>query len=463
MSKLVNIVVLHYDRFVVNSSTQGKDCTLGGALGSTYALFPKYLGFNCTAYTAHSSRRDKDGNYTGYIGRLQSGLADFSPTTAHVPLAGLPVDYSPVVTSDKLTFTTVYDRPKQAISDSDLLASFQQIDIVSWAAFVLLVIGTAFVLRYQKYKWPLFEVFQCFFQYTGFEAKTLSGRLHSWATLVGFFVLALFYSNFMLSELVQEEHPTVLKNFFDVLKPEAAIRFTSAFPEDLALKNSKNARVRLISEIIEREGVAKLTAIGMKNGLDLYLKPPEGCLVAVFGGQSRIKHAKRVICPMLLKDSLAHGEPDNTRALWVPPDSPLEILIAIPCNKKLDKGVKKVLDLAVQRYVEHDLFGNIFYERSFDILKEIMYGAATRSDRLCDADKILIGDPDDDQSINMRNTDLVFFTMGLVFAIAFCVLIWERRVASRRFKKINMMGSVSRYSNFAEKRQRQPMRRLNIR
>ncbi|KAI1303634.1 Retrovirus-related Pol polyprotein from type-1 retrotransposable element R1 [Halotydeus destructor] len=416
------------------ASRPGEDCKIGGALRFVYPLIAKYIGFNCTAYTATSSRQDKDGNYTGYIGRLQSDRADYSPTTAHLPLAGSPVDYSPVVTSDKITFTTMYERPQRAISDSDLLASFRQIDIVSWATFFLLVMITAFILRCQKQKWPLFKVFQCFFQYTGFEGKAFSSRLRSWTAVVGFFVLALFYSNFMLSELVQEEHPSVLKRFFDVLKPEAAIRFIDSYPVDLALKHSKSARVRLLSDRVEHEGVEKLTAKGLRNSMSLYLKQPKGRLLAVFGGHNRVKHAKRFTCAMLLDYSMKQGRTLNTKSLWVPQDSPLEFLIATPYSKKLDKGVKKVLDLAVQRYMEHDLYGNIFYKRLADIFRDIIYGVATKKDRLCYADKILIGEPDNDHSINMKNTDLVFLTMGLAFTIAFSYRLGNHESMHQRSK-----------------------------
>ncbi|KAI1303633.1 hypothetical protein HDE_02090 [Halotydeus destructor] len=423
------------------NGTDPSDCHLDGLLADELTLMPKVLGYNCTAFTASGSQRTKEGNYTGYIGRLQADLADYSPATTMVPLTGNPVDFSPVVTADTITFTTMYTRPSRLPGDTDLLASLDQIDYLAWVVFVVLLLLIAMVLKFQRQNGVLFKVAQGFFQYTGLEGKAQSNKIFGWTVTVGFFVLSLFYANFILSQLVRQDHPKVLKSFFDVLKPEAKIRFTKEFPVYQSLKSVRNTQVRLIADRIKHEGIEKLTIPGGLDSYKLFIEPQNGRLLAVFGGHNRIKHTQRLVCTIIRKDNVTQRSVSAKKSLWIPQDSPLEYFIATVYNKKLDSDIKETLDKAIQHYAEQGFYGDIYFSRIIDIFKSALYKGDYSDEHLCHSERILVEEPELSHSINLKNADMVFLSICLAHLMALGLVMKEICAGSKKTSVTPKVGT----------------------
>ncbi|KAI1309146.1 hypothetical protein HDE_00191 [Halotydeus destructor] len=262
---LVRIISQYFARMTANSS-QLTDCDVGGPLGRVLPMFPKEVGFNCTAIVDYYGEPGPEGNHSGIIGHLQADTADVSTIPFRFPLEGDPVTFGHVVFADSLSFTTFYKRPKPPVADNDLMASLLLIDLQVWMCLLFLVISICAVLRRQGSRSPMFKVIQCFFQMTSRQTRAVSSRALGLTTIMGFFVIAMFYSNFMLSNLVRQEKPSVLQFFFDVLKPDAKMYFTSENQILSELKRSTDPRIRRVVAKVERQDLKDtMLAEGMEG------------------------------------------------------------------------------------------------------------------------------------------------------------------------------------------------------
>ncbi|KAI1303737.1 hypothetical protein HDE_02087 [Halotydeus destructor] len=417
-NKMVRIVSLYMNSLVTNGENPN-DCQLGGALGFSKPLIPKILGFNCTAFTSRYGRQNGSGNYTGLLGHVQRDTADFSASPTNMPLKGDPVEYSPVVMSDRISFSTLYTRPQRPSADSDLLTSLLNIDVYSWTALIFIVSLMYSILLYHKRKNAMFSIYQCFLQRLGPEGPSLSARCLCWTMLTGFFILNQYYSNFILARIVRPAQPYVLKHFFDILGKNVDMCYSEEFPVYDLMKNSGNSKVRQISDVMYGFGVDKLKLEGGINGYKKFLGPPRERLFGLFGSYNRLEHTKSLTCYLIDKWRSSEKYPGEDQSLWVPRDSPHEFFKSLSYSKKIDKDVKLVLDLAVLRFFEHNLYGDRYYRRHIDAVREAYFQDSETPDHLCYSEKILTGEPDNNHGINLQNTDLIFICSALTYLVGF--------------------------------------------
>ncbi|KAI1303736.1 hypothetical protein HDE_02080 [Halotydeus destructor] len=416
-TKTVRIVALEVSQVVYNSENP-YSCQLDGPLGSQFRLLPKLLGFNCTALAQGPSYLEGDGNYTGFIGDLQRSKADFSAMPKSMPLAGDPCAYSPVVTADKLSYVTMYRRPHSPNSDSDLLSSFHQIDSYSWLALAAMLISVYLVLKALRQQLVMFRIIECFFQHVGLQGSSLANKLLGSTMVITFYILALFYSNFLLTEIVRQEHANALKMFLDILRPSADIFFYEDYPVYDTLKTSKNPNLLKIAEKAGSEAT-------LKGGIESYnkfLSLPDK-LFGIFGGYSRLKAHRMLICATMQKAGINEDLDREKYSLWIPKDSPHEYFISLGYSKNLDPDIKQVLDSAIQHQSEHNLYGEIFHNwitksiLATNLLNDITPG------HLCYLDEVLFEDPDNNHAISLHNTAWLFTSLVIGTLLATAVLI----------------------------------------
>ncbi|KAI1278422.1 hypothetical protein HDE_14400 [Halotydeus destructor] len=401
-------------------SSSDSPCEFKGEMAPLVVNFPRHMGYNCTAFTDIRGELGPDGNYTGRLGQLQHGTADFGFIYAQMPIPGDPVDYSVVFSADKISFTTLYKRPHRPTGPSDLLASMFQIDLWSVCVFVALYALFLAVLKMAKQKRPLFRLVEAQFQYIGLPGDTLGLKCLGLTMIAFFFMLNQFYCNFILEVLVRQEHPEVLSHFFDILAPEADLYVGRMFRIRDILRNSKIERVREVADKIDRLTLKKVL---IEEGADVYrmYAEPKERLFGYLSAQNMLRNSRVIPCSVV-----PHDEKDVKQSLWIPQDSPYEFLITAAYSKTLDKGIKQVLDLAMMRGFEHQVYADILRSRIALKVQELLM-PGRKPDPLCYSDAILVETASESENITLTNvhmTLLVFFFLHFLASVA---LLLENR------------------------------------
>ncbi|KAI1303733.1 hypothetical protein HDE_02083 [Halotydeus destructor] len=424
---LVRIVSQYFPAMMMNSSDPS-NCEIGGTLGNVMPLFPRSLGYNCTAIVDDLGGPDSMGNHSGMIGRFQADTADFSPILFRVPLEGDPIAFDHIVFTDKISFSTAYKRPKAPMADNDVTASFRLIENHVWFYLIFMIVLLYAVLKRQGHKNPGFVILKYFLQMTGQQTRAISSRILALAVLVGFFVIGMFYSNFMLSELVRQEKPNVLRNFFDVLRPDAEMFFSSDSQMLNELKRSNNPRMKQIVEKYEKSANKKAPMEGME-GFNEFLGKAllSNGSVALFGKNIMIQNQKIVGCAMMA----SAGAVDY--CLWVPEDSPHEWLMAAPFNKRLDKATRLTIEKAVVQYVERGMYGDILWYQFMSIVKREIFPGKT--DPVCYSPTIISEDPDIHHSLSIVNLKMLFISLFALVFLGFISLASEKYTETCRLDK----------------------------
>ncbi|KAI1285534.1 hypothetical protein HDE_11743 [Halotydeus destructor] len=418
-SQMVRIIALKFVGVLDNPATED-DCQLDGPLGAELTMLPALLGFNCTARTEGPSNVQVGGNYSGYLGELQLSRADFSVMPRSMPLDGDPCIYSPVIAADRVSYTTMYKRPHPPKSDSDLMSSFQQVDSYSWLAFTLTVISVYLTMRLLGHRRAMFTIVSCFFQYVGIHGNFLPMKVFGSAMVVTFYILGQYYSNFILSEIVGQEHPNILKNFFDILKPSVDIYFDMDFPMYDTLKNSINPNVRKVAQKVE-EKLANVTLPGFIESYIKFTELPEN-LFGIFGNYDRLKANRILTCATMQRSRINEVTESEKYSLWVPKDFPQEYLKSFGYSKNLGEDIQNVLNSAIRHQFEHDLYGHIYHHRIAGVFKDTDMLNDVTPDTLCYNDEILYEDPDDNFAISLNNTKWLIVTIALAMLLATGVL-----------------------------------------
>ncbi|KAI1303732.1 hypothetical protein HDE_02088 [Halotydeus destructor] len=428
---MVRIVTQYFEQ-LTSDNDDPYACQPIGPLGLTTPLIPKILGFNCTAFTDLNDY--EDGNYTGLIGHLIDNTADYVPIPLKMPLRGNPVAYGPVTMAGQISFATLYKRPRRALSDSDLMVSFMQIDVSSWISLLSLFLGLCLLLKLKGYKTSFFTVAQCFLQSLGPKGQSIAIRILGWTMLQGFFVLTLYYSNFILTRIVSPEQPVVLRNFADMLDPNVDLSFSDDFPVFHIMKESTNPTMQAVVAKAEKLGLENITMKGGMTGYNAYLGPPKKRLFGIVGGYNDMKYAKVLTCTVIKNAGEAAQDTNVKQSIWIPNDSPQQYLMSQTFNKRMDKKVKSIIDFAVLHFVQQGLYGDIYFRRIIETVRDTFFQDHARPERLCYSDEILVGQPDNNHGIDIKNTDSLFLSMAFVNLFALVLLLTEIFVYSQKTK-----------------------------
>ncbi|KAI1303738.1 hypothetical protein HDE_02086 [Halotydeus destructor] len=425
--KVLVRIVSQYFQGMMENGADPSDCELTGLIHDVLPLFPKVLGYNCTAFADISGEPLPSGNHSGIIGHFQADTVDFSPVPFRVPLEGDPVSIGHVAFSDKISFTTVYKRPRPPVADSDLMASFQHVDYTVWLILSLIIMFVSLILRLQGDRNPLFHLTQCFLQMTGRQSVTVSSRILGWTLLIGFFVISVLYANFMLSDFVRQEKPYVLQYFFDVLNPEAEVFFSKDNQMFNELQRSADPRMSEIVQKAIKKGMEKITLKGGISGFSEFIddnlasKKP----VALFGKSNMIEKQRLIGCTMIWQK-----DGGRNYSMWVPQDSPHQWVLATPFNKNLDTAIKDVIDMAVVQFSERGMYGSAFWDRIMSVVKAEMF--KEKADPLCYSPNITAEDPEAHESLRLINTKFLFIILALVTLFGSLVLTIETFSYSNR-------------------------------
>ncbi|KAI1298611.1 hypothetical protein HDE_04128 [Halotydeus destructor] len=301
---------------LVTGSSEEEPCQLTGQTAKYLWYVPRDMGYNCTAFTDVLGQLGSDGNYTGYIGQLQHGTADVGLIISPMPMPGDPFDYSSVFSAEKISFATLYKRPHR----------------------------------------PQGRIFQ----YVSLPAHTLGLRCLGLTMIVLFFIVNSFYSNFILIDLVRQEKPRVLRHFSDILDPKVDLLVSRTFPVLEILRNSKHQQLTSIADEIDRLTLNKTLVGEGFNTYDAYMGEPKDRLFAHLSFYNILKNTRVITCSFM-KFNDSQGK--EKQSLWIPDDSPSEFLTTFAYSKTLDKSVKQVLDLAMMRGFEHQLYTDIIRSR----------------------------------------------------------------------------------------------------
>ncbi|KAI1298603.1 hypothetical protein HDE_04127 [Halotydeus destructor] len=421
-SQLVRVVAQRNTGLVADSFKE-TPCQLTGHTAPYLWNVPRDMGYNCTAFTDVVGQLSPDGNYTGYIGHLQQGTADYGMVLNPMPFPGDPFDYSTVFSAEKISFATLYKRPRKPQGHTDLMAAILEIDFPSIGVFVSLLALFVAVLRIQRQKRNFFRIVQAFFQHVGLPAQTLGLKCLGLTLIVLFFIIQSFYSNVILVDLVRQENPKVLRHFSDILDPEVDVLVSRTYPILDILKTCENRQVRLLTEKIERLTLDK-TLVG--EGLDTYkayIGKPKERLFGHLSFQNMLKNTRMVTCAVMQEGDSQLGE---KQSLWIPDDSPFEFLTTAAYSRTLDKGIKQVLDLAMLRGLEHQLYTDILRSRVALKMKELLLPGID-ADPLCYSDAILVEEASESDGITLSNFYGVMFVSGIICVFAVLSLLLEMR------------------------------------
>ncbi|KAI1294238.1 hypothetical protein HDE_06203 [Halotydeus destructor] len=419
---LVRMVSRVFPKMMENSSAP-TDCKINGLTGYTVPMFAKRLGFNCSATVDYIGQPSKSGNYSGIIGQLQFDMADFSATPLRIPLEGDPIKVGHVVFSDRFSFLTVYKVPEAPTNDFDLIESFRQIDSVSWISLTFLLLISLVLLKLQGNRNPLMDVVRYLLQLSGFQSSSVSSKILGITMLVGFFVLSMFYSNFMLTEIVRQEKPNVLEHFFDMLRPEAKICAFRADPSFRELKKSSSPKFKQIRHKLRYEKHLKMGS--NINGVSKVLYGLRRQLFAILGYYNTMRNSRIVACAIMARASSLDPKADEDKfATWVPNDAPQQFLLAMSYNKRLDEKIRQVIDIAALRYAEQSASGTIDFKRAFDTSRDTWF--PEKLDPACFSDTILTEENDSHRSLTLGNAQILLFSLLLIHLASFVLLIAEK-------------------------------------
>ncbi|KAI1303695.1 hypothetical protein HDE_02142 [Halotydeus destructor] len=459
-SQLVKIVA----QYVKDVFQEDEDewCSLGGFAGSAMPLIPKLVGFNCTVSVDDPGKLDMSGNYSGIIGSLQRGTADVTPMPVSLPLEGLPVHHGAVSFADKISFTTMYKRPRTVPGDSDLLTTFLQFDASALAAILCLFTALFAVLKFHRQRDAVFKIVQSLLQSVSPHMTNFSVRLLYWSMASGFFILTSYYSNYILTDNLRQQHPNVLRYFFDILKSEAEVYILPETPVRHTLRRSANPKVRAVADKLDAMP-ARNTIRGM-DSTGLFSDPPTQQLFGLLSNSLSLRYSRIFGCI-----SMQQNGDDVAKALWIPNDSPYEYLTTSVYNQKMDKEVMKVLDLANLHYFEHDLSGDNRLSRVTQVIRDHLFEGLT-PDRFCYSDAILFEQPDDNQGIGIENVRYVCVAATAVYLVALLLLLWKpnsgdtlrRRHKIRQRQVASLLALTNRRHLAAKTRKSSPTSVFNL-
>ncbi|KAI1305272.1 hypothetical protein HDE_01615 [Halotydeus destructor] len=430
---LVRVVSQYFPQMMVNSSDPW-NCRIEGLTGHQVPLFAKVLGFNCTAFVVKAEDPTPLGNHTGIIGRLQADMADISAGSFAMTQEGDPVYVGNVVVSDSIAFTTVYVIPKPMITDIDLVESFKQIDVQSWICLLFLLSLICLIVKLQGQKGAILKVIQCFLQHMGQQGDSCSSRLLGYTMLSGFFVISLYYSNFMLTQIVKREKAEVLKDFMDILRPEAKIFFSPENRVYSELQRSTNTDMKKVFHKIKHTRLQDMMLGEGMNGFIGLLYGSRRELFGLFGNYNQMRHSRTLGCAILSQAALVDPFSDKDQyAIWVPTDSPQSYLQAIPFNKRLDKVTRDALDLAVLRYAEQGMYGTEFFKQTTSLIRDRFFPSGSHP--ACYSNVILSEDPETHHSLSLANTRILLESLVVTVMLCFVILIAERLNLKRKPKR----------------------------
>ncbi|KAI1278416.1 hypothetical protein HDE_14399 [Halotydeus destructor] len=430
---------------LVTDSTEDAPCHLTGEVGPYLWYVPRDMGYNCTAATDVQGQMGPDGNYTGYTGQLQRGTADFGMVFTQMPFPGDPVDYSTVFSAEKISFATMYKRPHRPQGPADLMASILQVDLPSMCVFLAFLAIFVKLLKIWRQKSSVFHVVQNLFQYVGIPGETFSLRWLGLTLITFIFMVNQYYSNVILVDLVRQEHPKVLKHFFDILDPKVDLYVGRNFLVRDILRNSRNLRVQLLADKIDKLTLNKTMVGEGVDEYDIFVGPPRDRLFGSLSGQDLLKHTKIVTCSVMkYKD----GDPTVKQSLWIPQDSPYEFLTTAAYSKTLDKGIKQVLDLAMLRGFEHQVYTDILRSRVALKIKELILPEVV-PDPLCYSDTILFEEASESDDITINNVFWITLLSIFLCALASVALVLEIRFirSTKRKTKAYVVSSNAWFSS----------------
>ncbi|KAI1305870.1 hypothetical protein HDE_01078 [Halotydeus destructor] len=390
-------------------------------MGSFAVNIARDMGYNCTASTEIQGELGPDGNYTGYLGQLQQGTADFGFIYAPMPIPGDPVDYGTVSWADKISFTTLYKRPHKPVGRTDLLESILQIDFWSVCIFAALYALCVAVLKMVKYKRPWFSLVEAQLQYVGLSGNIFSLKCLGLTMTAFFFLMNAFYCNFILEALVRQEHPRVLRHFFDILDPEVDLYVGRTFMVRDILRNSKISRVKAIADKIDRLTLKKVLIEEGRDAYNMYREPKDR-LFGYLSAQNTLKNSRPMACTVV-----PHDEKDVKQSLWIPQDSPYEFLTTAVYSKTLDNSIKQVLDLAMMHGFEHQVYTEIWWSRMALKLRELIM-SGLKPDPLCYPDYILVETASRNENIRLSNVLMTLLVLCHLYFLALVAQLWEIRV-----------------------------------
>ncbi|KAI1305872.1 Pancreatic lipase-related protein 2 [Halotydeus destructor] len=417
--QLVRIIAQRTPNLILDSSPDNP-CEFTGEMGSFAVNIARDMGYNCTASTEIQGELGPDGNYTGYLGQLQQGTADFGFIYAPMPVPGDPVDYGTVSWADKISFTTLYKRPHKPIGSTDLLESILQVDLWSVCIFAALYALCVAVLKIVKHKRPWFSLVEAQFQHVGLSGNIFGLKALGLTMTAFFFLINTFYSNFILEALVRQEHPKVLRHFFDILDPEVDLYVGRTFMVRDILRNSKIPRVRAISDKIDKLTLKKVLIKEGRDAYNMYREPKER-LFGYLSAQNSLMNSRPMACTIV-----PHDEKDVKQSLWIPKDSPYEFLTTAVYSKRLDNSIKQVLDLAMMRGFEHQVYTDIWLSRLTLKLQELLM-PGLEPDPLCYPDYILVETASNNEGITMSNILMTLLALCHMCFLALVAQLWEMR------------------------------------
>ncbi|KAI1285551.1 hypothetical protein HDE_11694 [Halotydeus destructor] len=386
---------------------------------------PRALGYNCTAVADIKGEQDDSGNYTGCIGQLQQGLADFAQIFTTLPLHGEPGRHSVVLGDDELTFTTTYQRPRRPLGDSDLLTSFLQFDLLSSVSLVASLALFAFLLKIQQHKDAIFSVVHYLFQHLELKGRTLSLRFLGLVMVAAFFIVTAFYSNFIMTDIVRQVHPKVLRYFNDIFNAEADLYAVEDVGVHATYKKSSNKILRSLAEKMEAQTLNKTLVKGGTSRFEVFTRPPGDRLFGYLGNVRTRKHDKVLVCSVMKKNN---SDWLHDTSLWVPEDSELKTLSTAVYNRKLAKEVRDTLDLALLHYFEHGLYGDIFMSGIINALTSLFNPDQQGPDHLCYSDVLFVADPIQTDGVALKNIYFTMLATSFLYLIALAVNITQPAV-----------------------------------
>ncbi|KAI1298610.1 hypothetical protein HDE_04126 [Halotydeus destructor] len=377
------------------------------------------MGYNCTAFTDFLGHLEPDGNYTGYIGQLQRGTADYGMILNQMPYPGDPFDYSTVYSAEKIAFATLYKRPQRPQGRTDLMASILDIDFPSIGVFFALLVLYVAVLKTQQHGKTFFPHNSSFFPicrltctYPWFK---VSGLDHDCTFLYGQLILLKRHPHGFGSPGAPQGTPPFSRHS----RAEVDLFVSRTYPVRDILRNCKNQQVRAIADKIDRTDLEPNLSRGRFRDLQgLHRQTQEPTLRS----PEFPEHVEEHSSYNLLHNESENSEDQEKQSLWIPDDSPFEFLTTTAYSKTLDKGIKQVLDLAMLRGFEHQLYTDILRSRVASKMKEILL-PGVEADPLCYSDTILVEEASESDDITLNNVHGIMFVSSFIYLLAFLELL----------------------------------------
>lgn len=207
-----------------------RNCKFSEAMGNAANDLVHYGHFNCTVVQTPKEEgygriNPLTGKYDGMHGSVQANNSDFGLAIEMIPLEVDEFKYGPVLTSSRITVTSLY-RPSvgSSIEDLSVADSFDAISLNVWfllagfmlAFWFLLIIGKQ-LLKFSNQLSSWWTVFTFIFNEETFEPSGPFFCIFSVLITLLLFYAREYFNNFTKTELVQPRFPRVIDSFEDIL------------------------------------------------------------------------------------------------------------------------------------------------------------------------------------------------------------------------------------------------------